>query len=203
MSNLQSSDSLKSKTSQATSDNGLIEAEPAPSGVDKSFPEVYNELRKMARTELRRGSKHTLYTTELVHEIYMKICRNDALTFDNAARFYNYAAIVMRHILIDRATRRARVKFGGDLAQTDLDDPDLNRVAQSTALALQLDAALRQLEQEDPRAAKVVELHYFAGLSLERVGQVLGIARRTVVRDWSFARAFLESNAPEGAESAY
>lgn len=174
----------------------------ASSGVNESFPKVYGELRKLARRELRRGSKHTLYTTELVHEIYVKICLNDALAFESEARFYNYAAIAMRHILVDRATRRARVKFGGDLVQVDLTDPELSKVTNSPTLALALDAALRQLEREDPRAAKVVELHYFAGLSLSRVGELLGVTRRTVDRDWAFARAFLSSNVPEEDESA-
>jgi RNA polymerase sigma factor (TIGR02999 family) len=175
----------------------------ASSAVNEPFSKVYDELRKLARRELRRGSKHTLYTTELVHEIYMKICLNDALTFENDARFYNYAAIAMRHILIDRATRRARVKFGGDLSQVDLTDPELNKVTNSPALALALDAALRRLEVEDPRAAKVVELHYFAGLPLARVAELIGVTRRTIDRDWSFARAFLGSNVPEGVDSTY
>jgi RNA polymerase sigma factor (TIGR02999 family) len=163
--------------------------------VDASFSKVYDELRKLARRELRRGSKNTLYTTELVHEVYMKVCRNAALTFDNEVKFFKYAAIAMRHILMDRAVHRARLKAGGNDVHVDPSDPEFSLVGSSSSphLALQLDAALRDLEEEYPRAAQVVELHYFAGLPLARVGELLGIARRTTDRDWSFARAYLES----------
>ena len=170
---------------------------PAFAAVDDVFAKVYGELRTLARRELRRGSGNTLYTTELVHEVYMKVCLNETLTFDNEVKFFKYAAMAMRHILLDRAARRTREKFGGGSAHVDLNDPDLSKVASSPILALQLDAALRKLETDDPRAAKVVELHYFAGLSLARVGELLGVARRTVDRDWAFARAFLEAHVPD------
>jgi RNA polymerase sigma factor (TIGR02999 family) len=174
---------------------------PAVDTVDESFAKVYDELRKLARRELRRKSGNTLYTTELVHEVYMKVCLNGALTFDNQVKFFKYAAMAMRHILMDRAARRARVKFGGDSQHVDLDDPELGKSATSPLLALQLDAALRDLEKEDSRAAKIVELHYFAGLSLVRVGELLGVARRTVDRDWAYARAFLESRVADSTVS--
>lgn len=195
------------------SDRPISDSDPSQSpyevlrtarAVRASFSSVYGELRKLARHQLRRGSSgNTLYTTELVHEAYVKVCMNESLAFDSDVKFYRYAALTMRHILIDRATRRARAKFGGDRAHTDMNDPELDEVAKSPVLALQLDAALRQLEREDPRAAKVVELHYFAGLPLDKVGELLGIARRTADRDWAFARAFLEANMPEDAGSTY
>ena len=170
---------------------------PALAAVDEVFANVYSQLRQLARRELRRGGGNTLYTTELVHEVYMKVCLNQELSFDNEVKFFKYAAMAMRHILFDRAARRAREKFGGNSVHVDLNDPDLSKVASSPVLALQLDAALRKLENDDPRAAKVVELHYFAGLPLVRVAELLGVARRTVDRDWSFARAFLESHVPD------
>jgi len=170
---------------------------PAALKVDESFAMVYEELRTLAHRELGKGSPNTLYTTELVHEVYMKICRHKTLSFDNELKFFKYAAITMRHILIDRAVRNARVKFGGENVRVDLTDPDLDRVTISPLLALQLDSALRELEKADPRAAKVVELHYFAGLNLQRVSELFGVARRTVDRDWAFARAFLESHVPD------
>ncbi len=171
------------------------EAATAPplAAVDKTFASVYDELRKLARSELRRGHNNTLYTTELVHEAYLKVSGNEKLTFENEVKFFKYAAMSMRHILIDHASRRARVKLGGDLSQVDFDDPNVGRVSSDPQLALQLEAALRELEKNDPRAARVVELHYFAGLSLERTGELLGVVRRTVDRDWLYARAFLES----------
>ena len=178
-------------------DNGSDEGDaPVLAAVDESFAKVYNELRKLARSELRRGSGNTLYTTELVHEAYLKVCLNEKLSFENEVKFFKYAGVAMRHILVDRAGRRARVKLGGDCPHVDLSDPDVGKVADNPMLALQLDAALRELEKHDARAAKVVELHYFAGLSLERVGELLGVVRRTVDRDWLYARAFLEAHVP-------
>jgi RNA polymerase sigma factor (TIGR02999 family) len=166
---------------------------PELAAVDKAFAEVYDELRKLARSELRRGQGNTLYTTELVHEAYLKVSRKEKLTFENEVKFFKYAAVAMRHILVDRASRRARVKLGGDLSRVDFSHPDVEQVANDPDLALQLEAALRELEKKDSRAASVVELHYFAGLSLERVGELLGVVTRTVDRDWLYARAFLEA----------
>lgn len=194
---------MSNQTLTPTTPDGTEEAPNLGAAVDESFSKVYDELRKLARRELRRGSGNTLYTTELVHEAYMKVCLNENLTFDKEVKFFKYAAMAMRHILMDRAVRRARTKFGGDGVRVELSDPEMSKVASSPMLALQLDAALRELEVADERAAKVVELHYFAGLPLARVGELLGVARRTVDRDWSFARAFLESrisDAPEPAE---
>ena len=182
---------------QESSESIEIDDVPPALKADESFVKVYDELRKVARRELQRRGGNTLYTTELVHEVYLKVCGRDELSFESDLQFFKYAAVAMRHILIDRAGRRARVKFGGDGIHVDLSDPDVENVGTNPILALQLDAALRELEREDPRAAKVVELHYFAGLPLERVGELLGLARRTVDRDWAFARALLESLVPD------
>ncbi|HEX6833340.1 MAG TPA: ECF-type sigma factor [Rudaea sp.] len=173
----------------------------AAAAVDDSFKQVYAALRQLARRELRRGSGSTLHTTELVHETYVKMSRNDGLAFESDGKFFRYAAMAMRHILIDRAMRRTRVKFGGDSLHVDLEDADHLGASSSPMLALQLDAALRELEKVDPRAAQVVELHYFAGLPLARVSEVIGMNRRTIDRDWAFARAFLETQIPDGGET--
>jgi RNA polymerase sigma factor (TIGR02999 family) len=173
-------------------------ADDRPASLDESFNQVYAQLRQLARRELRRGSGNTLHTTELVHEAYVKMSRNDALSFESDGQFFRYAAMAMRHILIDRAMRRARVKFGGDSIHVELDDADHHGAGTSHALALHLDAALRKLEQVDARAAQVVELHYFAGLPLAKVADIIGMNRRTIDRDWAFARAFLEAQIPEG-----
>ncbi len=171
------------------------------SAIDESFNAVYDALRQLARKELRRGSANTLHTTELVHEAYVKMAHNRDLSFPSDAHFFKYAAMAMRHILVDRATRRARSKFGGDRVHLGLEDADRLGASMSFALALQLDAGLRALEKVDPRAAQVVELHYFAGLSLARVSEVIGMTSRTIDRDWAFARAFLESHIPESPSS--
>ena len=169
--------------------------------LDESFNQVYAELRQLAHRELRRGSGNTLHTTELVHEAYVKMSRNEELSFESEGKFFRYAAMAMRHILVDRAMRRARVKFGGDTIRVDLEDADRLGAGSSISLALHLDAALRELEKVDARAAQVVELHYFAGLSLVRVGEIVGLTRRTIHRDWAFARAFLEAQIPDGADT--
>jgi RNA polymerase sigma factor (TIGR02999 family) len=162
-------------------------------GVDEVFKQVYARLKVMARRELSRSSTNTLNTTALVHELYLKMCSGRDLRFENSVKFFSYAAMGMRHILVDRATRRGRIKFGGADTHVELDGSGANDVSVDAQLALQLDAALRELEQDDMRAARVVELHYFAGLPLDHVGDLLGVARRTVDRDWRYARAFLES----------
>ena len=166
---------------------------PAKAGeVDSFFSNVYDRLKVMAHRELYRASGNTLNTTALVHELYMKLSASRELNFGESVKFFAYAAMAMRHILIDRALRRVRSKFGGSNVHVALDDVGAQDVSLDPQLALQLDAAIRELEKDDPRAARVVELHYFAGLSLDRVGELLGVVRRTVERDWRYARAYLQ-----------
>jgi RNA polymerase sigma factor (TIGR02999 family) len=164
----------------------------APAGkADALFGKVYAQLKTMARRELGRSSDHTLDTTALVHELYVKICTGRDIEFAEAAQFFSYSARAMRHILLDRAYRRVRVKVGGDMTHVDLSDPHVDQAAMNPHLALQLDAALTALEAADARAARVVELHYFAGLGFDQVAELVGVSRRTVDRDWRYARAFL------------
>ncbi|MBA8888688.1 RNA polymerase sigma factor (TIGR02999 family) [Dokdonella fugitiva] len=177
-------------------EDGGFDGPVAEAAVDESFRSVYAALRQLARRELRRGS-NTLHTTELVHEAYVKMSRTEGLSFASDGKFFRYAAMAMRHILLDRAMRRARIKAGGGSVHVDLEDAEHAGVGRSPALALHLDAALRELEKVDPRAAQVVELHYFAGVSLLKVSEIVGMNRRTIDRDWAFARAFLESRIPD------
>ena len=111
--------------------------------------------------------------------------------FDSSAKFFAYAARAMRHVLIDAARQQIQRKAGGDQLRLSLTDPAVHEAGIDPGLALQLDAALVALEAEDPRAARVVELHYFAGLEFDRVSELLGVHRRTIERDWRYARAFL------------
>jgi DNA-directed RNA polymerase specialized sigma24 family protein len=121
--------------------------------------DVYQRLKAMAsRQRLRGGAPRTLCTTELVHEAYLRMGSSE-LRFQQPAQFFAYAARAMRHILLDRAYRRVRVKVGGDAVHVDLDDPGVGRAATSPQLALQLDAALTALEAADARAARGVEQH--------------------------------------------
>jgi RNA polymerase sigma factor (TIGR02999 family) len=117
-----------------------------------------------------------------------------SLQFREPAQFFAYAARAMRHLLINRARDRLRLRAGGQWNRVTLDDRDTQLAIVTAEQALALDAALEALEQNDPRAAKVVELRYFAGLSLEQVAATLGLTRRTIDRDWRFARAFIKSH---------
>jgi RNA polymerase sigma factor (TIGR02999 family) len=158
---------------------------------DPTFIDLYGRLKAMAsRQRLRGGAPKTLCTTELVHEAYLRMGESDN-RFEKEAQFFAYAARAMRHILADAARRRVQPKRGGDQARLELSDPVVESVHVDPQLALQVDDALTALEQKDPRAALVVELHYFAGLDLQQVSETLGVGRRTVDRDWRYARAFL------------
>jgi RNA polymerase sigma factor (TIGR02999 family) len=164
--------------------------------VDSLFTDVYSRLKAMAARQ-RSGAKAPggLATTELVHELYLRM--GNEKQFRDPAQFFAYAARAMRHILIDAARAQMLLKAGGDQLRLSLTDPAVEGVGIDPAQAVQLDAALRALEQEDARAAKVVELHYFAGLGLARVAEVLDVNIRTIDRDWRYARAFLAAHASE------
>lgn len=168
----------------------MMQAPADQSGSDTAFDAVYARLRQIAQRERRRlGANNTLNTTALVHEAYLDLCKNtDPASIRN---FYAYAARAMRNLLIDAARQRLALRRGGDAAHTDLDAADLAGISSDATQALELDAALRELAASEPRCAEVVELHYFAGLALERVAELIGISRRTVHRDWRFARAWL------------
>ncbi len=170
---------------------------------EKLFADAYHRLKQVARRELRNRTENTLNTTALVHEAYLKLAVNSNLTFDRAGKFFEYAAICMRHILLNYATQRNCQKRGGGATRVDLTHPGVDGAAISPQLALQLDAGLKALEVADRRAAKVVELHFFSGLPLALVAEILGVVRRTVDRDWRYARAYLLAHAdwPAAASS--
>ena len=141
------------------------------------FEEVYARLRGAARRERRRlDVGQTLNTTALVHEVYLDLCakRETAIA---PRDFFGYAA---------------RPKHGGGLRQTDLSGDAADALHWDAAQALDLDAALRKLSDADPRAAEIVELHYFAGVSLGDIGKLLGVSERTINREWRVARAWLQ-----------
>jgi len=155
---------------------------------------VYARPNAMAARQLDRRQGATLDTTELVHELYLRIGQNEALNFEHPAPFFSYAARAMRHLLANRARDRLRLRAGGQWMKVTLDEGDVRLALDTAGQALALDAALDALEQADSRAARVVELHYFAGLGLQQVADTLGLARRTIDRDWRFARAFLKAH---------
>lgn len=161
---------------------------------DELFENVYQRLKQMAGNQLARKSGDSMNTTGLVHELYLRMSTGASRRFVDPAQFFDYAAKAMRHIVVDRARARMRTKRGGGLIQVDL-QTETNSLADMTAQqALEIDEGLRKLEAQAPRAARIVELHFFAGLSLPQVAEQLGISTRTVNREWRFARAFLHGD---------
>ncbi|MEO7063150.1 MAG: ECF-type sigma factor [Dokdonella sp.] len=161
---------------------------------DALFADVYSRLKAMAGRQLtlvRQGG--TLETTALVHELYLRMCTRGELSFEHQAQFFSYAARAIRHLLADRARDRLRLRAGGEWIRITLTASDEQFALASAEQALALDAALQGLEATDARAARVVELHYFAGLTVAQIAAALDMAASTVDRDWRFARAFLKS----------
>jgi RNA polymerase sigma factor (TIGR02999 family) len=159
---------------------------------DALLPLVYEELRKLAAARMaNEAAGHTLQPTALVHEAWLRLVGNDSIVqFANRAHFFAAAADAMRRILIDRARRKSAGKRGGDWERINLDNVEVAIDADCDTLLL-VNEALDKLAQEEPRAAEIVKLRFFAGLTLEESGQLLGFTERTAKRHWAFARAWL------------
>jgi RNA polymerase sigma factor (TIGR02999 family) len=169
------------------------EETPEAAGTDELFAAVYERLKAMAGRRLSGGPQQTLDTTALVHELYLRLSAGDQPRFEHPAQFFAYAARAMRHLLVDRARHRLRDRAGGGWVRITLTGSDQRLALESAEQALAFDQALDRLGAEDVRALRVVELLHFAGLTLEQAAETLGLSRRTVDRDWRFARAFLKS----------
>jgi RNA polymerase sigma factor (TIGR02999 family) len=162
-----------------------------PAALDQLSKEVYEELRRMARRQMKGERRdHTLQTTALVHEVYLRLVDVSNIEWGQRAQFFAIAAQMMRRILVDAARARGSLKRGNQAVRVNLDEtaivsprPDRSIVA--------LDDALAAFATIAPRQAKVVELRYFGGLQEEEIVAVLQISARTVRRDWDFARAWL------------
>jgi RNA polymerase sigma factor (TIGR02999 family) len=165
---------------------------PMSENVDALFAQVYERLKAMASRRLPADGA-TLQTTAVVHELYLRMQRGGELGFDTPAQFFAYAARAMRHLLRDRARDRVTLRAGGEWQRQPLDAADPQLVVGDAGEALALDEALGALEGVNARAAQVVELHYFGGLSMVQIADALDLNRRTVHRDWEFARAFLHA----------
>lgn len=156
------------------------------------FAQVYDRLKAMAsRHRVRSGQPVSLCTTELVHELYLRMSGENGPNFARELEFFAYAARAMRHVLVDLARKHMSLKSGADLVRVEITDPAVGAVAFEPTQALELDSALRELQSESPRAAQVMELHYFGGVPLDDVARMIGASPRTVDRDWRFARSFL------------
>ena len=154
---------------------------------------IYPELKKLARARLRNErAGYDLQPTALVHEAYMRLVAHEHHTWENRAHFYAAAANTMRRILIDHARHRQAQKREGEQTMLSLDHA-LNLSQEQSVELLDLDEALSDLEKLSPRQARVVELRYFAGLSVPEVASALGVNPRTVDRDWAIARSWLRA----------
>ena len=158
--------------------------------LDQIFPLVYDELRRLAAQHLRRERRPApLQTTALVHEAYLKLARQDGVRCENRAHFFGIAARVMRCLLVDEARARTAVKRGCGISIALDAEPGISLPANLDLLAL--DETLKQLAEVDPRQSDLVELRFFAGLTIDEAADVLGISAATVSREWLVARAWL------------
>lgn len=161
------------------------------SALENLIPLVYDELRQMAKRYMRRQpSGRTLQTTELIHEAYLKLARQNPHHWQNRMHFFAVASQVMRHILVDYARAKSNKKRGGWQERITLDEGMIS-ASQRAEEMVALDEALLQLEAMDERKSKIVELKYFGGLTTEEIADFLKVSPKTVKRDWQFSRTWL------------
>jgi RNA polymerase sigma factor (TIGR02999 family) len=161
-----------------------------PAAREQLVPIVYEELRRLAHYHMRgERAGHTLQTTALVNEVYLRLAGIDGLRWRDRAHFFAMAATLMRRVLVDYARQRGREKRGAGISVISLDE---NAVAAQPAVDIvALDEALARLAAVDPQQSRVVELRFFAGLSVDETAEALGISPATVKRDWSTAKLWL------------
>ena len=161
--------------------------------LEQLIPIVYDDLRRVASGYMRSEERgHTLQTTAVVHEAYLRLTKERDRTWENRAHFFAVAAQIMRNLLVDHARSASRAKRGGGAAEISLDEiPDVTGA--NPELMLVLDDALRRLATVDPRASRIVELRYFVGLNNHEVADVIGTSEKTVRRDWGTAKAWLRN----------
>jgi RNA polymerase sigma factor (TIGR02999 family) len=161
------------------------------SALDRLMPLVYDELRRIAHRELRRGRPNqTLNTTDIVHEVYLRMIDHTRLARGERARFLAVAAVAMRRLVIEHARRGQAQKRGGGQRPLALDE-NMIGVDDQSEMLLELDEALTRLAMLDNRLVEVVECRYFSGLTEEETADALGVTARTVRRDWTKAKAWL------------
>jgi RNA polymerase sigma factor (TIGR02999 family) len=167
--------------------------------VDQLLPLVYAELRRIAGGQLRRERPgHTLQATALVHEAYLQLVDQHSVSWQSRAHFMGVAAQVMRYVLLDYAKQHAAAKRGGNVHKLSLDEGAVLSV-DSVSELVTLDEALTHLSELDPQQAKVVELRFYGGLTVEETAEALCISTATVKREWSMARAWLRKQLGKSA----
>jgi RNA polymerase sigma factor (TIGR02999 family) len=160
--------------------------------LENLMPLVYDELHKQAARFLRRErADHTLQATALIHETYIKLIDQREANWESRAHFFAIAANLMRRILVDHARAKYREKRGGNAVKLPLEEALLISDKERNVDLMALDEALTRLEKIDEQQARVVELRYFGGLSLEETAEALRVSRTTVANDWSMAKAWL------------
>ena len=165
-----------------------------PEAEGKLIPLVYDELRKLAGSYMRREREnHTLQATALVHEAYLKLVRQDVPDWQSRAHFFGIAAQLMRQVLVDHARGHTRKKRGGGQEMVVFDDA-LALTPEKSLEVMKIDESLQRLTKLDPRQSKIVELRFFGGLTVEETADVLGISPKTVKREWSLAKAWLHGD---------
>lgn len=180
-----------SEATQCLIQSRTIESPSSKAG-ERLLELVYDELRRIAATYLRRErSDHSLQPTELVHEAYFKLIDNNHAEWQDRAHFLAVAARAMRQVLVDHARRRSAIKRGGDLKRVSLHTSVHDLRVDGTIELLVLHDAIERLSSDDNRAARVAELRVFGGLTMQEVASVVGISERTAHDDWVFARAWL------------
>jgi RNA polymerase sigma factor (TIGR02999 family) len=170
--------------------------------LEQLTPLVYSELHRLAHRYLGRERKgHTLQTTALVHEAYLRLIDQKEVRWQNRAHFFAIAAQMMRRILVDYARSRNVARRGGGAQQVSLDEAmEVSDERASDVIAL--DEALKGLSELDQRKSRIIELRFFGGLSIEETAEVLGVSPGTVMRDWTFAKAWLQREINRGGRDA-
>ena len=161
------------------------------SALNQLMPLVYDELRRLARRCLRRERQgHTMQTTTLVHEAYLRLIDQSRVNWQNRAHFFGVAAQIMRRLLVDHARKHNAEKRGQDFQKLSLDE-NIDRAVERSAELIALDDALKTLATFDQQKARMVELRYFGGLSIEETADVMGVTPTTIKRHWRLAKAWL------------
>ncbi len=163
------------------------------SALDHLTPLVYDELHRLAHHHMRREAPgHILQTSALINEAYLRLVDQPEIRWENRSHFFGVAARLMRRILVDDARKRNSAKRGGSLMQVPLDEVE-NLVQHQAANVVAVDEALQRLEAIDARQSQIVELRFFGGLSIDETASLLKVSPGTVMRDWTFARAWLKN----------
>lgn len=168
---------------------------------DRLFPLVYDELKRIARRNLKSGGRdHTLGATGVVHEAYLKLAEASRVALEDRGHFFAVAAMAMRQVVVSYARKKSAAKRGNGGPSVPLDDVDV-AVEADASRVLDVDRALARLAERDGRLARVFELRYFGGLSDDEAAEALGTSARTVQRDWQRAKAWLHVELEHGGDS--